>query len=238
MGCGNVPREAGFGDVQQILSDRIDAKVHWNQGEKVDEQVAAEVRNMLSSGGFSVDEAVQIALLNNRNLQAMYEDLMIAQADLVEAGLLENPIFDAEVLFAESGGTGLELSVAQSFLSIFQIPLRKAIAENQFEAAKLKVAGAGLAAAANVRMAFHKYVAALQLLELRQTALSAMEASYEFAQRMHEAGNITDRELMLERAAYEEAKLAVADAEYLVIAMRPNGRVPHGWRILPTRSMN
>ena len=41
----------------------------------------------------SVDTAVQIALLNNRDLQGSYASLGIAQADLVEAGLLENPVF-------------------------------------------------------------------------------------------------------------------------------------------------
>ena len=38
-----------------------------------------------------------MALLNNRELQALYAELGVAQADLVQAGLLSNPVFDGAV---------------------------------------------------------------------------------------------------------------------------------------------
>ena len=69
----------------------------------VDREVEALVEGLLSQE-LSPESAVQVALLNNRRLQATYEDLTVAQADLVEAGLLRNPIFDLEVRFAEGGG--------------------------------------------------------------------------------------------------------------------------------------
>ena len=86
-----------------------------------------------------VDEAVQIALLNNRELQALYSDLGVAQADLVQAGLLKNPIFDAAILFpvASGGRPKLELSAVWNFLDIFYVPLRKRVAAARFEEAKL-----------------------------------------------------------------------------------------------------
>ena len=37
--------------------------------------------------------AVQVALLNNRGLQATYAELGIAEADVVQAGRLRNPGF-------------------------------------------------------------------------------------------------------------------------------------------------
>src|SRR5687767_16004249 len=87
-GCAKVPRDAGFDDVATSAADRTGGmRVHWNQGTSADAAVAAEVREM-AAGELSVDQAVQIALLNNRRLQATYEDLMVAQADLVAAGLL------------------------------------------------------------------------------------------------------------------------------------------------------
>jgi len=46
---------------------------------------------------------VQIALLNNKDLQATYEDLSIAQADLVQAGLLQNPVFGASLALPVAG---------------------------------------------------------------------------------------------------------------------------------------
>ena len=40
-----------------------------------------------------MDEAVQVALLNNRGLQAAYAELGITEADVVQAGRLPNPGF-------------------------------------------------------------------------------------------------------------------------------------------------
>lgn len=220
-GCANVPRDAEFSEVQRLVAERTGQDVQWIRGDAADQAVAARVRAMLEEDELAAEEAVQVALLNNRSLQATYEDLMIAQTDLVAAGLLANPIFDAEVRFAEGGGgEGLELSVAQSFLGIFQIPLRKKIAAERFEATKLRVTGEVLELADEVRQTWYRLVAGRQLQELRQTALAAADAAYELAQRLHEAGNITDLELQLERAQYEQAKLELAAAEYAVVAQR------------------
>lgn len=220
-GCAAVPREAGFMEVRATVAERTGGlRMHWNQGGEADAAVAEEVRAM-ATGTLTADEAVQIALLNNRNLQATYENLMIAQADLVAAGLLANPVFDAEVRFLESGeGVGYEFAVVQEFLGIFQIPLRKRIAGARFEAAKLRVAGEAVDLAADMREAFYDLVAAGQLAEMRRTVLDATGASYELARRLHEAGNITDLQLDLERAQHEQAKLDLSAAEYEVVARR------------------
>src|SRR5688500_8302143 len=109
-GCATVPREAGFGQVASLVRERTGKQVHWNQGSPADAEAAERVRALLTRE-LSAEEAVQVALLNNRNLQATYEELAVAQADLVAAGLLRNPVFDAEIRFPEGGGgAGLELA--------------------------------------------------------------------------------------------------------------------------------
>ena len=144
---------------------------------------------------------MQVALLNNRELQALYAELGVAQADLVQAGLLKNPVFDGAVLFPLAGGpVKLELSVAMGFLDIFYLPLRKRVAAAQFEEAKLQVTGAVLDFAATVRGAFYRHQADEQMLELLQTIVQALAIAFEVAQRLHAAGNITDLDLARERA--------------------------------------
>jgi outer membrane protein, heavy metal efflux system len=161
---------------------------------------------------------VQIALLNNRELQAVYSELGVAQADLVQAGLLSNPIFDAAVLFPTSGRgrPDLELTAAMNFLNIFYIPLRKRVAAGRFEETKTRVTGAVLDFAARVRSAFYAYEADEQMLELRQTIVQALDASFEIARRLSEAGNLTDLDLARERAQFEAAKLSLRAAEISV----------------------
>src|SRR5262245_29702927 len=101
--CAEIPADAGFSDVQTATSDRLDGKsLNWERGTPQDKKAADAVVQLLESP-LTPDTAVQIALLNNRHLQATYEELSISRADLVQAGLLENPSFSAEILLGNAG---------------------------------------------------------------------------------------------------------------------------------------
>ena len=211
-GCASVPKDAGFDNVRNLVAERTGQRVHWLQGGPEDETVADTVRVMLKQE-LTVDQAVQIALLNNRRLQATYENLGLAQANLVQAGLLRNPVFTAGILFRAVAPTDLEFSIVQDFLSILYRPLRRSVAEAEFEAAKLKVAGAVLDMAGQTRAAFYRAQAQEQTIEFLRQVMDATGAAYEAAKRLHDAGNITDLALANERALYEDARLALAGAE-------------------------
>ena len=212
-GCTTVSLNAGFAEIGALVEKRNAIKIFWNGGTELDREAAEKVRSLLK-GRLTVDESVQIALLNNRDLQAIYSDLGVAQADLVQAGLLSNPVFNAGVFFPVSGGRpDLELNVVMNFLDLFYRPLRERVAAAQFEETKLRVTGSVLDFAAQVRAAFYAYQANEQMLEMRQTILQSLMASYEVARRLHEAGNITDLELNRERALAETAKLDLRSTE-------------------------
>ncbi len=98
--CDSAPKDAGYGDVRQLVSDRTGLVVQWDCGTADDQEVAMAVAKMLHVQ-LNADQAAQIALLNNHHLQATFEDLGIAQADLVQAGLLKNPVFDLGVRFPD-----------------------------------------------------------------------------------------------------------------------------------------
>lgn len=159
---------------------------------------------------------------------------------MVEAGLLRNPVFDAEARFGREG-TGVELAVVQNFLTIFYLPLRKQVGAASFEAAKYEVAGLVLEFVGKTQARFYELQAALEERELWRTILSATEASYDLAKRMHKAGNTTDLDLDNERAFYEQTKLDLASTELAVIQGRERlnalmglwGEVAANWTIKP-----
>src|SRR5438067_5231477 len=101
VGCATVPKDAGFGSVQKAVTDRTGHRIRWNRETAADQEAARAVQSLLQQE-LAVDDAVQITLLNNRTLQATYEELGVAQAELVEAGLLRNPTLTAEVRFPKS----------------------------------------------------------------------------------------------------------------------------------------
>ncbi|HWP58464.1 MAG TPA: TolC family protein [Candidatus Acidoferrales bacterium] len=216
-GCASVALDSGFEQVRATVEERAAVKIFWNNGTALDREAAAKIASLLKTK-LTAEEAIQIALLNNRELQAAYSELGVAQADLVQAGLLNNPIFDAAIKFPTSGPRkpDLELSAAMNFLDVFYLPLRKRVAAARFEEAKTRITGQVLDFAARVRRAFYLHQANEQMLELRQTIVESLGASFEVARRLHEAGNITDLELARQRAELEAGKLALRSAEVSV----------------------
>src|SRR6266511_3320301 len=97
-GCTHVDPNPAFRELANTVHLRTGKRVQWNRGSIEDAQAQAAVSFLLSRP-LTAESAVQIALLNNHTLQATYEELGIAQADLVEAGLLRNPIFTFERRF-------------------------------------------------------------------------------------------------------------------------------------------
>ena len=216
-GCASVALNAGFDEVKATVEERAAIKIYWNNGTDLDRDAGEKLGSLLKDN-LTVDDAVQIALLNNREVQAVYSDLGIAQADLVQAGLLNNPIFDGAIKWATPGGgrPDLELAVVMNFLDIIYLPLRKRLAAARFEEAKTRVSGMVLDFAARVRTAFFLHQANEQMLELRQTIVQALTASFEVTRRLLDAGNITDLEFARERALLETGKLALRSAEVAV----------------------
>jgi cobalt-zinc-cadmium efflux system outer membrane protein len=219
-GCASVQPRRGFDEVRADVAERANSRLHWYSGGPDDAAADGAVGALLAEE-LTPDSAVQVALLNNRDLQAEYEGLHIAQADLVRAGLLRNPVFEGALRWPTSGsGHAVELGVAMGFLDVFWIPLRKRISEAEFEAAKLRVSGAVLDLAGEVRGAYYEAEAAEQRLEMLRGVLAAFEASHELAKRLHAAGNIRDLDLSNERAAHEEAKLELSRAETATLLAR------------------
>src|SRR6266516_3836628 len=215
-GCAHVDPNPAFRERANTVHLRTGKRVQWNRGSAEDAQAQAAVASLLKRP-LTADSAVQVALLNNHNLQATYEELGIAQADLVEAGLLRNPIFTFQRRFP---GQALEMDVLKEFIDILLLPLRKRIAAAQFEAAKLRVGHEVLNLAGEVRVAFYEHQGDQHLVDLRKTVAEATERSAETALKMKEAGNLRNLDLANEQATHAQAKIELAKAQSEAVQSR------------------
>ena len=213
-GCAGVRPQAAFDDVEATLAERTDLRVVWATGTAEDAAARAAVDSLLADS-LTAGAAVQIALLHNRRLQATYEDLGVAQASLVQAGLLSNPIFGARALWPleESGAPDLGFNVAFEFLDVFYLPLRRRVARSAYEAARLRVASAVLDLAAETRTAYVRAQADAARLATQARVVRNAEAGYQAARLLREAGNVPAVDLLAEQALYEQARLDLLVAE-------------------------
>jgi cobalt-zinc-cadmium efflux system outer membrane protein len=215
-GCATVPKDAGFEKMRGIVADRTGHLVQWRGNTAADAAVDKAVGALLQKE-LTADGAVQIALLNNLNLQATYEELGLAQADLVQAGLLKNPTLSIERRFS---GQAAEIDVAQDFLDVLILPLRKKVAAVEFEATKLRVAHDVLQLAANVKTAYYTFQARQQLLGRLRLIVDLNQTAAELARRQHEAGTLNELDTANQTVIYDQSKVDVAQTEAQLIADR------------------
>lgn len=220
-GCASTSAESDFHDTQKLVSDRTGRRIHWDNGSTDDRAVAQTIRQTLAHD-LSVDDAVLVALLDNKSLQAIYEELSIAQADLVQAGLLKNPTVGGGLAFpiAANVATGGDLSISGDFLGIFSLAAKKKVAGAALEAAKLRVGDAVVRTVCDVESAFYALQATEQIAAMRKTMLEAGDASLDLASRQRDAGNISDLDFANQQTMVEELRTEVLRSEADVVTSR------------------
>ena len=207
-------KEAATQSVQQLVHDRSGKEVRSETDQAAREQALQDVRTLLRQP-LTIDTAVQIALLNNRSLQATLEEIGLSAADVREAATIPNPRFDLAIRVPDKppSGTYIDYNTAIDFLSIIMIPLKKRVAQDRLESVALRVADDTLELVAKVKIAFYALQASQQLLKQFKPIVASQAASLDLAQRQHEAGNISDLTLARRQENYSRAKLDVATAE-------------------------
>lgn len=213
-GCQTLSPEVPFNDVAGTVDQRLGQQISWDAGQYADPSVHSTIENLLAQP-LTAETAVQIALLNNRDLQAIYANLGIAQANLVQAGLWKNPIIDGAITFPTSGSgpTDYTFNLALQVIDILYIPLRKRVAESELAEAKLNVTGEVVAVAGETYVAFIDYLGQRQLVSVFTQAVQSAKASLETAKALREAGNITDYEYESEVTQQVEVSVKLAQAQ-------------------------
>ena len=213
-GCATVRPGVAADDLRASLAERTDAPVLWRTNPNIDARADAAVAALLADS-LSADAAVQVALLNNPRLQATYEDLGVAQAQLVQAGLLSNPVFGGRALWglSEGGAPDLGFNVAFEFLDILWLPLRRRVARSEYQSARLRVAEAVLDLAARTRNAYTRAQADRLRLDMEARIARNAEAAHTAALLLREAGTSPAAEYLAERGRYEQARLDLVMAE-------------------------
>ncbi len=201
-GCKTLTADGGMVFVEQVADTELRKEVvairSPEQAEEVSARVAALLRKPLTA-----DSAVQIALLNNRGLQAAYNALGIAEAEMVQAHLPPSPTVSLERL-----SSPLELEIERrivgNILALATLPARASIAADRFEQAKLRAAEETLRVAAEARRAFYTAVAARQTAAFLDQAKSAAETASKLAQRLGETGAMNKIDQSREHVFYAE----------------------------------
>lgn len=207
-GCATFSPDNGMSVVAGVAGTTIKKDV---VAVRSDEQ-AGWVRNAtqrLLRRPLTVDTAVQVALLNNKGLQASYNELALAEADMVEQSLPPNPTFSISRI-AGGGTVEIERQVVGDILALATLPFRSEIARQRFQQAQLRAAGDTLRLAADVRRAYYRAVATSELVALLTDAKATAESTAQLASKLGQTGSLNKLDQAREQVFYAETTADLA----------------------------
>ncbi|WP_175873097.1 TolC family protein [Burkholderia sp. BCC0397] len=218
-GCTTFSKDGGFGTVSSTATERLgkDAVIVKTDADR--DAVAKRTQELLTKP-LSMDDAVQVALLNNRGLQASYAELGLSEADLVQAGRLPNPGFTFSRTRAGNGDLSIGRTFSANVLSILTLPFAAHIEGRRFEQTKLETADAMLKLAAEARRAYVNAVAAEQAAKYADQVKDSADAGAELASRMRQAGNFSKLDYAREQAFYADSIAQAAKARQQAVSAR------------------
>ena len=204
-GCSTVSQNEVFDGVKKEVSLRGIENIQWIKTQKEADSISESVNTLLSSP-LTQENAVRIALINNRALQQTYEQIGISQSELVQAGLMSNPLLGYSV--GHGGGiTTTKFTVDVAFLDLLWIPLRRELGGLALEETKARVGDEVLKTARDVRKSFVDARVAQEQVALYDTQLKSYEASVQLALRQYTVGNLSKRSFLKIQDTYSHARL-------------------------------
>ena len=209
-GCANYSPDGGMLTVQAAARTELGKDVVKIRNEHDAAIVGARVKALLAKP-LTASSTVQIALLNNRALQAAYSELGISEAQMVEASLPPSPTIALSRLIG-SGGYEIERQIVGNVLALLTLPRRREIAEARFKQAQLRAVEATLRTAADARRAYYRAVASKQSLKFLEEARQSAEAVSELAKKLGETGALSKLDQAREHVFYAELSAQLAGA--------------------------
>lgn len=218
LGCETTRPTAEFRQAADIVSERTGVTEIYDP--EVEREIAGRVAGLLSNS-VTIDQAVQIALLNNRQLHAAFLNIGVSKADLVQSGLLTNPNLSLAFRFPEGGGvTNITVNIAQQIVDLWQIPIRHQIADARLADSILSAADQAVRLAAAVRKQCHALLAAEQIVELTQQNRAAIERSMQVVEARYKAGEVGEFDLNLTRNNLIDVELSLMQSRGAAVLAR------------------
>ncbi len=209
-GCTWFSPDAGMGLVATIAQQELKKDAAAIRSPEEADAAGATVRRLLGRT-LTADAAVQIALLNNRGLQAAYNELAIADAERVGQSLPPNPTYSWRRIQV---GPALEseMQLVTDIIALATLPARSEIAAERFHQAQLRAVEETLRVAHEARRAHYRAVAARELIHFLTESQSAAEAATRLAARLGETGAMNKLDQAREQVFYADLTAQLATA--------------------------
>lgn len=202
---------AGFTTVAARTGAVTGKRTAWVQSRENAQALSAQVKSLIQNKTIGPDVAVQVALLNNKGLQAAYAEIGLSAADVWQEGMLVNPTISVGMVGIDPVRT-IEGAVTSNILALMTRQRRVAVADTRSRQAQLRAAEETLRLAADTRRAWINAVSAWESVSYLNKAQAAADAASELAQKLGETGAFTKTGQAREHVFYAEITGQAAEA--------------------------
>jgi outer membrane protein TolC len=210
-GCAKFTADGGMSPVASNVRNEIGKDAVKLSTAEATQRARERVQALLSEP-LSEDAAVQIALLNNRGLQAAYNDLGISEAEYVQASLPPNPAITVSRTFGTGSFAEVGFQLVGNLLAFATLPRKTEIAKREFEEARYRAVATTLSLSVDARRAYVRSVAARQQLTLLEQARQTADASANMMKQLGETGAANKLDQARVTTFYAELSAQVAQA--------------------------
>ena len=203
--CAARGTAPGRTDVGDAIRERAGATIRTEPG------APGLPQGVSLDDGLTMEEAVAVALWNSPAFEATLTELGLARADLVEAGMLRNPVLS---LLFPWGPKQLEWTLQFPAEVLWQRPRRMAMASANARAVGERLVFEGLRLVAETRQAFVDAGAVDLRARLAAENLSLTERIAGIADARLRAGDISELEARAARADAAQGRAAVRALEH------------------------
>jgi outer membrane protein TolC len=209
-------RKAGFANVSSLTSAAIGTRTAFAETQAENDALRKQVHGMVHRETISADTAVQVALLNNKGLQASYANVGLSAAEAWQEATPENPVVSIGVLgigAAELGAyRAIEGLIRTNLLDATTRKQRMALADVRFRAAQMEAVNDTLGLATRTRRAWVNAVSAFEAVSHLGRAKATSDAGSELARRLGETGALNTAGQAREQAFNAELAGQLAQA--------------------------
>lgn len=187
-GCASLDARPDLEQAAAQVGERQSVRPAWLD--------RAELPAPPESGAWTLSErdAVILALANDPGVLAGVERVRAARAEVVQAGLLPNPMLSVELGFpisGDDGGTKVAAGLSTQIIQLLTRGRRISTAEAELAAEVLELADLSLRVAAEARKSHAQVRFAQEKLQPSRDAIGSLERGVEVTRRQLQAGENT-----------------------------------------------
>lgn len=201
-GCAHIDHRAELQEAAQRFEKLTGRNPAWQEPFDGGELVVG------GAGVLTLDDLLQLGLRNNRSLRGDLEVIGQAKADLIQAGLLPNPMLSVSLQLPEAGGlASLSFGLAQDLAAIWLIPRRVEAARAMLQQRILSVADTALGLTTDIRTSYSALQYQTLAIRFQEQNLQILREAMEIAQGRLRAGSTTQLDVNLVQSRYLETEL-------------------------------